>query len=76
MRARMPRVDVLVNNLGIFEPKPFEEIADDDWLRFFETQRAERRAADAAHYLPGMRERNGAASSSSRASRPCRSRPR
>ena len=29
-------VDILVNNLGIFEPKPFEEIADDDWLRFFE----------------------------------------
>ena len=27
--------DILVNNLGIFEPKPFAEITDDDWLRFF-----------------------------------------
>ncbi len=35
--AAFPSVDVLVNNLGIFEPKPFEEIADADWLRFFET---------------------------------------
>ena len=31
-----PDVDVLVNNLGIFEPKPFGEIGDDDWRRFFE----------------------------------------
>jgi len=29
-------VGILVNNLGIFEPKPFEEIPDEDWLRFFE----------------------------------------
>jgi NAD(P)-dependent dehydrogenase (short-subunit alcohol dehydrogenase family) len=28
--------DVLVNNMGIFEPKPFEQIPDADWLRFFE----------------------------------------
>ena len=34
--ARFPEVDILVNNLGIFEPKPFEEISDDDWRRFFE----------------------------------------
>jgi hypothetical protein len=33
---RFPEVDILVNNLGIFEPKPFEEIPDDDWRRFFE----------------------------------------
>ena len=31
-----PRVEILVNNLGIFEPKPFEDIPDEDWLRFFE----------------------------------------
>lgn len=31
----VPETDILVNNLGIFEPKPFEEIGDDDWLRFF-----------------------------------------
>ena len=33
---RFPEVDILVNNLGIFEPKPFEQIPDDDWRRFFE----------------------------------------
>lgn len=34
--ARFPSVDVLVNNLGIFDPKPFEQITDEEWLRFFE----------------------------------------
>jgi NAD(P)-dependent dehydrogenase (short-subunit alcohol dehydrogenase family) len=34
--ARLPDVDILVNNAGIFEPKPFVEIADEDWLRFYE----------------------------------------
>ena len=33
---QFPSVDVLVNNLGIFEPKPFEDIPDEDWRRFFE----------------------------------------
>ena len=33
---RFPAVDILVNNLGIFEPKPFERIPDEDWRRFFE----------------------------------------
>lgn len=52
-----PDLDILVNNVGIFEPKPFEEITDADWLRFFETNvlsgvRLTR------HYLRGMRERN------------------
>lgn len=32
----LPEVDILVNNVGIFEPKPFNEIPDADWLRFFE----------------------------------------
>ncbi len=32
----LPSVDILVNNLGIFEPKPFLEIPDEDWRRFFE----------------------------------------
>ena len=31
-----PDVEILVNNLGIFEPKPFEEIPDEDWQRFFD----------------------------------------
>src|SRR5260221_13125513 len=49
--------DVLVNNLGIFEPKSFLEIPDSDWLRFFEVNvlsgvRLSR------HYLPGMLKKN------------------
>ena len=31
-----PNIEILVNNLGIFEPKTFEEIPDSDWLRFFD----------------------------------------
>ncbi len=34
--AACPAAEVLVNNLGIFEPKPFLEISDADWRRFFE----------------------------------------
>lgn len=32
----LPVVDILVNNVGIFEPKPFAEIPDEDWFRFFD----------------------------------------
>jgi NAD(P)-dependent dehydrogenase (short-subunit alcohol dehydrogenase family) len=51
--AQAPAADILVNNLGIFEPKPFLEITDADWLRFYEVNvmsgvRLTRR------YLPGM----------------------
>ena len=55
--ARVPAVDILVNNVGIFEPKPFEDIPDADWLRFFETNVLSG-VRLARHYLPGMRERN------------------
>jgi NAD(P)-dependent dehydrogenase (short-subunit alcohol dehydrogenase family) len=34
--AAFPAADILVNNLGIFEPKPFEQIPDEEWRRFFE----------------------------------------
>ena len=33
---RFPDVEILVNNLGIFEPKAFEDIPDADWQRFFD----------------------------------------
>jgi NAD(P)-dependent dehydrogenase (short-subunit alcohol dehydrogenase family) len=33
---RHPNIEILVNNLGIFEPKPFEDIPDADWIRFFD----------------------------------------
>src|SRR5207247_11425011 len=32
-----PAVDVLVNNLGVYEPKPFEQITDGDWREIIET---------------------------------------
>jgi NAD(P)-dependent dehydrogenase (short-subunit alcohol dehydrogenase family) len=49
-------VDILVNNLGIFEPKAFELIGDEDWRRFFEVNvlsgvRLSR------HHLPRMKAR-------------------
>lgn len=52
-----PAVDILVNNLGIFEPKPFEEIPDEDWSRFFEVNVLSGVRLSRA-YLPGMKERN------------------
>ena len=33
---RHSEIEILVNNLGIFEPMPFEQISDSDWMRFFE----------------------------------------
>lgn len=33
--GQVPEVDILVNNLGIYEPKPFAEITDEDWFRLF-----------------------------------------
>ncbi len=35
--AQIPKLDVLVNNLGIFDIKPVLEIPDEEWMRFFET---------------------------------------
>jgi NAD(P)-dependent dehydrogenase (short-subunit alcohol dehydrogenase family) len=54
---QLPDVDVLVNTLGIFEPKAFEAIPDAEWIRFFEVNvlsgvRLSRQ------YIPGMRQRN------------------
>ena len=36
LAQRYPEIAILGNNLGIFEPKPFEEISDADWMRFFD----------------------------------------
>ena len=32
----LPHVDILINNIGIFEPKPFTEISDKEWFLFYE----------------------------------------
>jgi NAD(P)-dependent dehydrogenase (short-subunit alcohol dehydrogenase family) len=55
--SQLPKVDILVNNLGIFEAKPFAQIPDEDWRRFFEVNvlsgvRLSR------NYLPGMLKNN------------------
>jgi NAD(P)-dependent dehydrogenase (short-subunit alcohol dehydrogenase family) len=50
-------VDVLINNMGIFEPKPFEKIPDEDWLRFFEAN-VMSGVRLSRHYLAGMRKKN------------------
>jgi NAD(P)-dependent dehydrogenase (short-subunit alcohol dehydrogenase family) len=57
LARQVPEVDILVNNVGIFEPKPFEEIPDEDWLRFFETN-VMSGVRLTRHYLPGMRKRD------------------
>jgi NAD(P)-dependent dehydrogenase (short-subunit alcohol dehydrogenase family) len=55
--AKLPTVDVLVNNVGIFEPKPFAEIPDADWYRFFEIN-VMSGVRLARHYLAGMVNKN------------------
>lgn len=55
--AKLPAVDVLVNNVGIFEPKPFSEIPDADWFRFFEVN-VMSGVRLARHYLAGMLKKN------------------
>ena len=55
--ANLPVVDVLVNNVGIFEPKPFLEIPDADWFRFFEVN-VMSGVRLSRHYLPGMLKKN------------------
>ena len=54
---QFPTVDILVNNLGIFEPKPFEQIPDADWTRFFEVNVLSGVRLSRA-YLPGMKTRD------------------
>jgi NAD(P)-dependent dehydrogenase (short-subunit alcohol dehydrogenase family) len=54
---QVPDTDILINNLGVYEPKAFTDITDADWLSIFETNvlsgvRLSR------HYFPRMLERN------------------
>jgi NAD(P)-dependent dehydrogenase (short-subunit alcohol dehydrogenase family) len=52
-----PDADILVNNLSIFEPKPFEQISDADWFRFFEVNVLSA-VRLSRHYLPRMMQQN------------------
>ncbi len=53
----VPDADVLVNNMGIFEPKPFAEISDADWMRFFEAN-VMSGVRLSRHYVAGMKARD------------------
>ena len=55
--AALPAVDILINNAGIFEPKGFFDIPDDDWIRFFEVNLMSGVRLSRA-YMPGMLKRN------------------
>ena len=51
--AAVPDADILVNNLGIYEAKPFTDISDADWHHLFEVNVVSG-ARLARHYFPGM----------------------
>jgi NAD(P)-dependent dehydrogenase (short-subunit alcohol dehydrogenase family) len=55
--AAVPDVDILVNNLGVYSLRPFEDIGDGEWFRLFETNVMSGVRLSRA-YLPGMRGRN------------------
>ena len=57
LAAAQPEVDILINNAGIFEPKGFFDIPDEDWSRFFEVNVMSGVRLSRA-YLPGMLKRN------------------
>lgn len=57
LSLKLPTVDILVNNLGIYEVKPFEEITDEEWLRIFEINVLSGVRLSRI-YLPRMKERN------------------
>lgn len=55
--GKFPHADILINNLGLYEPKPFEAISDEDWMAMIETNfmsgvRLSR------YYLPKMMTKN------------------
>lgn len=52
----VPQTDILVNNLGIFEPKGFFEIEDAEWTRFFEVN-VNSGIRLSRHYAQGMKDR-------------------
>lgn len=55
--AALPEVDILINNAGIFEPKEFFDIPDEDWSRFFEVNVMSGVRLSRA-YMQGMLKRN------------------
>src|SRR5579872_2424107 len=54
---QIPTTDILVNNLGMYQPKPFEQITDEEWLRIYEVNVLSGVRLSRA-YLPKMKEQN------------------
>lgn len=52
-----PDVDILVNNVGRFIPKPFEQTTDDDWYGSFNLN-VMSGVRLSRHYITGMKKRN------------------
>lgn len=57
LTAALPDVDILINNTGIYEPKNFFDIPDEDWQRFYDINVMSGVRLSRA-YMPGMLERN------------------
>ncbi len=57
LAAALPDVDILINNAGIFEPKGFFDIPDEDWTRFFDVNVMSGVRLSRA-YMQGMLKRN------------------
>lgn len=54
--AHHPEIDILVNNLGIYESKPFADITDDDWMLYFDIN-VMSGVRLSRHYFPRMLEK-------------------
>jgi NAD(P)-dependent dehydrogenase (short-subunit alcohol dehydrogenase family) len=57
LTKELPKIDILINNLGIFEPKNFTEINDKDWLDMFNTN-VMSGVRLSRYYFPKMLEQN------------------
>jgi NAD(P)-dependent dehydrogenase (short-subunit alcohol dehydrogenase family) len=57
LTSALPMVDILVNNLGIYQERPFPEISDQEWQRFFDIN-VMSGVRLSRFYLPKMLERN------------------
>ena len=53
MIKAVPKADILINNLGIYGPKPFFDITDEDWDSYFQTN-VMSGVRLTRHYLKGM----------------------
>ena len=54
---QLPTVDILINNVGIYEPKPFDDISDEEWLHMFDVN-VMSGVRLSRHYLAPMLKKN------------------